>query len=905
MTAAVALGCALAAEPPNAVDHAGIIQEWGEASLVRGREIYAAMCVNCHGADGKAASLPIARAFGADELKFGSDPYSMFKTLTEGNGLMGAQTWMTPEERYAVIHYIREEFMRPQRDDFVEVHDGYLEELPTVNVAVQPEDRRRRDFGPALASQLGREIPSVLTIDLGDATTIAYDLHSMDGAGLWSGGYLNLLGTHHYRERGEGVPEPDGDSIEGLQAWRWAHGGTFDYPTQELLPRGPMPRGWFDYHGHYLHGDRVVLAYRIDGREVHEMPSKAPGYGAIEHRFHVASGRELKLCVAELAGGADRASGNLAPGANAFKLGEAGPVAVVARRDGGAIGRFVAAGLEVEGGGSVAQLAADEGGRIILTLRAADGPREVRLVRIAGEGEAEALAFSTYFASLPEARSPLQYIAGGALRWPVELVTSVRRGEEATAGGYVLDTVELPPKENPWNVWFRTTALAFFPDGRMVVSTHGGDIWVVSGVASDAPRWKRFAAGLYEPFGLQVVDGLIYVTCKDRITRLRDLNGDGEADFYESFSADTDVSTFFHAYNFDLQVDGEGNFYYAKAGQYTDYALPGAVIKVSPDGTRREVYCTGFRTPNGMGMMPDGRPTVSDNQGNWMPASKVSLCEPGGFYGYAQTHARPGKWAPDGGRIDPGDVVPPKTFDQPIIWMPQDYDNSSGGQVWVDDPRWGPLSGKLLHTSFGKGWLYYTMVQEVDGIPQAAIVRLRLDASTGIHRARVNPADGQVYATGLNGWNGNGRKGLGQGGIHRFRYTGGGKALTDARVERDGLRLEFDFELAAGAASGAELGIEQWNYRWRPSYGSKQWSVRDPDVPGRDKVEPAAVRVAEDRRALLIEIPDLRPVHQLKLDLDVPTADGGRFTEEVYFTINKVPGKDLADTKTLTAGEAR
>ena len=46
-----------------------------------------------------------------------------------------------------------------------------------------------------------------------------------------------------------------------------------------------------------------------------------------------------------------------------------------------------------------------------------------------------------------------------------------------------------------------------------------------------------------------------------------------------------------------------------------------------------------------MGMMPDGRPTVSDNQGSWMPASKISLCNPGGFYGYVQTF-RTEHWAP-------------------------------------------------------------------------------------------------------------------------------------------------------------------------------------------------------------------------------------------------------------------
>ena len=91
----------------NTVDHAGLMQAWDEASLKRGQTIYNNLCVNCHGADGRTPSLPVARAFGTGELKFGTDPYSMFRTLTHGSGLMGPQTWMTPRERYDVIHYIR------------------------------------------------------------------------------------------------------------------------------------------------------------------------------------------------------------------------------------------------------------------------------------------------------------------------------------------------------------------------------------------------------------------------------------------------------------------------------------------------------------------------------------------------------------------------------------------------------------------------------------------------------------------------------------------------------------------------------------------------------------------------------------------------------------------------------
>ena len=53
----------------------------------------------------------------------------------------------------------------------------------------------------------------------------------------------------------------DGNRIVGLSNWKWAHDGTFDYPTEDLLPRGPMPAKWMQYHGHYLFENQVVLSY--------------------------------------------------------------------------------------------------------------------------------------------------------------------------------------------------------------------------------------------------------------------------------------------------------------------------------------------------------------------------------------------------------------------------------------------------------------------------------------------------------------------------------------------------------------------------------------------------------------------------------------------------------------------
>ena len=106
--------------------------------------------------------------------------------------------------------------------------------------------------------------------------------------------------------------------------------------------------------------------------------------------------------------------------------------------------------------------------------------------------------------------------------------------------------------------WFR-----LFSDGdRLAVCSWDGDVWLVSGIlgqfnvdqnkkaepsSSTPPRprqltWRRIANGLFQPLGLKIVDDQIYVTCRDQLAVLRDLNGDGETDFIECFNSDHQVT---------------------------------------------------------------------------------------------------------------------------------------------------------------------------------------------------------------------------------------------------------------------------------------------------------------------------------------------------------------------------
>ncbi|TWU51792.1 DUF6797 domain-containing protein [Rubripirellula reticaptiva] len=824
------------------LNHAQIIRLVENGNLRRGKQIYESTCYQCHGKDGNTPSLATARAFGSQQLKFGADPHSMFKTLSHGNGLMAAASALSPRERYEVVAYIRRRFMKDSNPNYFAVTPKYLSSLPKGTDMGDFKLDPDRDYGPALASQLGRDVNSALTIKLTDMS-IAYDLHTMDQAAIWSGGFLDVDQTQHKRGRGEGYPEPRGEMIAALDLWHWGHDGSLDYSKADLLPRGSLPQRWLDYHGHFLCGDQIVLNYSIDGREVFEVPSPLKDQTGIRHTLTIHGGQALVLAVGKSEAGRTR------------------PI--------------------MKGDIDDVTLALDDQKRWVVTIPAGESTRLINIVRFADASVAEENQTLSKV-------DPLTMTKGGNLRWPETFETIGYRGFQS--GAYAVDTISIP-ESTPWNTWFRTSAIDFFPDGRMAVATVGGDVWIVSGIDDDLlnVRWKRYAGGMYEPFGIKVVDGLIYVTCRDRLTRLHDLNNDGEADFYESFSADTDVSTFFHAFNFDLQTDVEGNFYYAKSGQYTDYKLPGAIVKVSADGESREVICTGLRTPNGMGILPDGRLTVSDNQGTWMPASKINLVKRDGFYGYVQNKG--GKaWAPDGGRIDHRKVVPPKTFDPPLIWMPQEVDNSSGGQVVVSDERFGPLAGRLLHTSFGQGHLFYLMTQEVDGLSQAALVQFPHDFGTGIMRARTNPVDGQLYVTGLNGWNDNGRGDLADGGIYRVRYTGQPvRMITHCEVHPGELRLQFNFPLDRVASiRAAAFAAEQWNYKWTDSYGSDLYHPETGEV-GKQVLRIDSVSVSEDGKTLSLKTPNLRPVNQLHLQMDVMDSNGKPFKEDVYWTIHRIP----------------
>jgi len=486
------------------------------------------------------------------------------------------------------------------------------------------------------------------------------------------------------------------------------------------------------------------------------------------------------------------------------------------------------------------------------------------------KGKAERIGI---FANIvKEAASPQNletWTTGGPARWTEILETNGELGKNK--GSHTVDTLT-PPFQNPWNAILHFGGHDFFSNGDAAICTMEGDVWLVKGIDAELNKltWQRIATGMYHPLGLRIIDDKIYVLGRDQITRLHDLNGNGEADFYENFSNLGQVSRGSHEFVTSLETDPQGNFYYIKCANRTEHG--GSVLKVSKDGRSIERIATGFRNPNGFFVGNNGILTAADQQGTWVPSSRVDIVQKGGFYGYMPMHHQKEQ---------------PKTYDGPVTWIPHKVDNSCGGQAWVEGGKWGDLDGQLLHLSYGRCEMFLILKDEFDGVIQGGAVKFPFRFQSGAMRARFNPKDGQLYVSGLQGWQTSGAK---DGCFQRVRFTGKPILLPiDLQVHENGILLRFleklDQELAEDADSFA---IKQWNYRWTSKYGSKHYKLSNPEEIGEDKMEIASATLQPDGKSVFIEVNNLQPVMQMEISYDLESVEGDEMIGKVHNTIHKL-----------------
>lgn len=834
------------------LDHAGILRSLDGPSLKRGEAIYVRVCANCHGTKEKPGSMPTSMRFAEGKFKNGAEPFRIYQTLTHGFGMMTPQTWMVPQQKYDVIHYIREAFLKPHNpSQYAKIDDGYLAALPKGTTrGPKPSNIEpwvMMDYGPSLMA----------TLEAGNQGNFAYKGIAMrldNGPGGVSRGRHWMMFDHDTMRMtaawtGEGFIDWNGINFNGRHAihprltgqvrfanpvgpgWANPATGKFDDPRlrgRDDKPYGPLPRAWAQYRGLYHHGNQTILAYTVGDAKILESPAyetMPDGTVVYTRTLNVGkSSRDLLMRVAP---------------------------------------RGIAATVVGNGQLEVHELLVQED-FTLLRILADKTPVTLKLL-ISDEKLDTLKAFAKTVAPVASLEP---FTKGGPKRWPEILKTQPILGAETQA--FAIDVLTLPTS-NPWNCQMRLTGFDFHADGRRAaVCTWDGDVWLVDNLGGNDLAWQRIASGLFQPGGLKIVAGKIHVACRDQIVILHDLNGDGETDYYECFNNDHQVTEHFHEFAMGLQTDDAGNFYYARAARHALKALVphhGTLLRVSKDGSKTDILATGFRAPNGVCVNPDGTFFLTDQEGFWLPKNRINLVEVGSYHGNFWGYHNV---------ADSSDAAMAK----PLCWITNAFDRSPAEMLWVTSDRWGPLKGSLLNFSYGYGKVYVVPHEKVGGEVQGGMCALPIPQfPTGVMRGRFHPTDGQLYCCGMFAWAGTQTQ---PGGFYRIRYTGKAAHLPiGLNATKTGIKISFSGALDPKTASDPKsYAVKTWALKRSAGYGSKHYDEKAANV--------TSAKVSADGKTVTLEIADMQPTWCMEIRYTLSAANGEIVQGIVHNSIHRL-----------------
>ncbi len=425
----------------------------------------------------------------------------------------------------------------------------------------------------------------------------------------------------------------------------------------------------------------------------------------------------------------------------------------------------------------------------------------------------------------------------------------------------------------------------FLPDGKMVLCTWDpqGDVYLID-PSTRVP--KRFATGLAEPLGIKVVDGEIYVLQKQELTELIDHDHDGVADEYKCISSGWPVTANFHEFAFGL-IYKDGYFYAGLAVALDPGGrshVPqidhdpqtsvgrGQIIRIERATGQVECVAQGLRTPNGIGLMSSGEIYVTDNQGDWLPSSKLLHIKPGNFYG---SHTKPDhEWAS-------------KPVTPPIAWLPQGEIGNSPSQP--AECLFGPWKGQILHGDVTHGGLKRTFIETIHtptgDVEQGCVFRFSQGLNAGVNRL-IATSGGELYLGEIGGPGNWGQEDKARFGLQKLTYNGAPSfEILAVRAKSNGFELEFTQPLlSTEGAEPTHYLVEQWRYQPADTYGGekldqKTLAVRSATVPN-------------DRKRVFLEIPGIEVGHVVHIrvaDRIHNADDKPLWATEAWYTLNAIP----------------
>ena len=477
---------------------------------------------------------------------------------------------------------------------------------------------------------------------------------------------------------------------------------------------------------------------------------------------------------------------------------------------------------------------------------------------------------------------------------------------------FTFENVATPPGIDP-----QVGAMDRMPDGRLALAFHRGEVMFFNPADGS---WKLFASGLQEPLGmLAEADGSLLVMQRAELTRLKDTDGDGAADEYETVFDDFGMSGNYHEFAYGPARDEDGNLYialgiasngapmaeeirgeFSEIGQvdfkgmttretwdknrgaagrmYARVKWRGWVLKLSPDGKKMEPFASGFRSPNGIGFDAKGRLLITDNQGDWRPTSPLYDVKQGGFYGHPASLVWKDGW--NGG--DPRLMDPAKLDAMQVPaagFFPQgELANSPTWPVVVPKDAFPEgMAGQTLIGEMNQPNLVRVLDDEVDGVFQTALVPMFDGAPLGLGNNRmIFGNDGSMYV---------GKTALSWGGgkgITRIKWNGKAFASLDMiRALPNGFTLRFSQPI--DAATLKTLSVKRHTYDYHQAYGAPKKNEKDLEVKG-------AV-LSEDGMTVTLDVDALQEKYLHLIDMTgLLSKDGGKILgNKAWYQVVKAP----------------
>lgn len=395
--------------------------------------------------------------------------------------------------------------------------------------------------------------------------------------------------------------------------------------------------------------------------------------------------------------------------------------------------------------------------------------------------------------------------------------------------GYFVETIPTPVDEAGEPLLFGIGGIGFLEDGTAMVASRNQGIWKYK-----EGRWLRFSDHLHDPQGIHVVDShSVIVAQKPELTLVQDTDNDGIADLYSTLNDDWRYIGDYCEYVHGPVVDSEGNYYINinLANGPNDMTLKHGVAmgtgggydgwncKITPDGDFIP-YASGLRSPAGLGInKKNDEIWYTDNQGEWVGSSFLTLIEEGGFYGYPSSLIDHPEF-----RGQPEKIVK-ENFEHmrklPAVWLPHfELANSPGNPEFdYTEGKFGPFEGQIFIGCQARSNIARAAVEKVKGQYQGAVFNFVDHLQSGAIRLTFD-SEGQLWVgqTGR-GWASQGGELYG---LQRVRWDG--KTIPfemkTINLTEDGFRISFTRPVSKESVKVGKIEVNTWRYNYSASYGS-------------------------------------------------------------------------------------